>query len=75
MKTYTTIQGDTWDIIAFKMYGDETQVGRLMQANFHLLDYFVFPAGVVVNIPDIPETDYYDEDYPDWRSEADEDEF
>jgi phage tail protein X len=72
MKTYTTIQGDTWDTIAFNMYGDVGQVGLLMQANLSLLDYFEFPAGIVVNVPDVSETDDYDEDYPDWRSDEDE---
>lgn len=54
MTTYTAIQGDTWDTIAYKNYGSgtEAQAGNIMAANFPLLDFFIFPAGVTVNIPE-----------------------
>ena len=41
-KTYTTIQGDAWDAIAYKVYGDESYTGWLMQHNLPLLDTLVF---------------------------------
>ena len=31
---YTTVQGDTWDLISYKVYGSEKYIGNLMQANF-----------------------------------------
>ena len=34
--TYTTQQGDAWDVIAFRVYGSEQYTGFLMQANFEL---------------------------------------
>ena len=52
MKTYRTVQGDTWDIIAKNVYGDEKKMDVIMQANFGLLDYVVFPAGIELNIPE-----------------------
>lgn len=55
LKTYTTIQGDTWDMIAKRVYGAEKHLDYLMSNNFPLLNYFVFPAGVEVNIPTMPE--------------------
>lgn len=66
MSTYTTIQGDTWDSIAYKAYGagNESQAGTLMQNNWDLLDYYVFPAGIVVQVPEL-ETDT--SDLPPWR--------
>ncbi len=66
MSTYTTVQGDTWDSIAYKAYGagHESQAGTLMQNNWDLLDYFVFPAGIVVQIPEL-DTDT--SDLPPWR--------
>jgi phage tail protein X len=64
--TYTTIQGDTWDQISYNVYGDESYVDLLMQNNFPLLDYCIFPSGVIVNIPDLPENS--ENEYPDWRS-------
>lgn len=66
-KTYTTIQGDAWDAIAYKVYGDESYTGWLMQHNLHLLDTFVFGAGVVLNTPDLPEGDT-STDAPIWRT-------
>lgn len=66
-KTYTTIQGDAWDAIAFKVYGDESYTGWLMQNNLPLLDTFVFGAGVVLNTPDLPEGDT-STDAPIWRT-------
>ena len=54
MKSYITIQGDTWDMIAKKVYGNEKYLDILMQKNFPLLDYLVFPAGIEVLIPDKP---------------------
>jgi len=52
---YTTIQGDTWDLIAFKVYGAETYADFLMSKNFPLLDLLVFPSGIIVETPDLPE--------------------
>lgn len=36
--TYTTIQGDTWDLIAYKLYGEEKYMKNLIEANWPLLD-------------------------------------
>ena len=53
MMTYTTVQGDMWDSIAYQQMGDVNQVDRLMAANPAYLRYFVFPAGIVLTIPDV----------------------
>jgi len=66
MKKYTTIQGDTWDWIAYNEYDDEGRVDLLMKANPTLLDYFVFPSGIDINIPEV-EADEEAEGMPDWR--------
>ena len=55
--TYTTKQGDTWDLIAFRVYGDVKYTGWLMQNNFPHLDIFVFDAGVVLQTPELPESE------------------
>jgi phage tail protein X len=65
--TYTTIQGDAWDAIAHKVYGDEKYTGWLMQHNLPLLDTFVFSAGTVLQTPSVPEDDDV-ADAPIWRS-------
>lgn len=68
-KTYTTIQGDTWDLIAYKLYGSEKYMKNLIEANWPLLEVLVFSSGTVLNVPDIPEDS--DEDAPFWRSNND----
>lgn len=65
MRNYTTIQGDTWDMIAKKVYDDESYTSLLMEANPQLLDYFVFPEGIVITVPEKPEET---DDMPEWRS-------
>ena len=55
--TYTTQQGDTWDLIAFRVYGDVKYTGWLMQNNFPHLDIFVFGAGVILQTPELPESE------------------
>lgn len=68
MDTITTIQGDTWDTIAKRVYGNELRAQDLMEAreNIRLLDYEIFPGGVVVATPELPEEAATD-DLPEWR--------
>lgn len=65
METYETVQGDTWDIIAKKVYGEEKYAGYLMESNRLLLDYMIFPGGVALSIPEL--TEEQDADLPIWR--------
>ena len=67
--TYTTVQGDSGDYISYKLYGDEKYMKLLIEANWPYLEVLRFSAGVVLNVPDIP--DEYDDDAPFWRSEDD----
>lgn len=62
---YTTVQGQTWDMIAKEVYGDEKYAGYLMQVNNKLLDYFIFPAGVVLAVPELPDDE---QGLPPWRT-------
>lgn len=55
MGTYTTKQGDMWDQIARKLWGNAGLAGRLMEANPAYLELFYFPAGVVLTVPEITE--------------------
>lgn len=66
-ETYTTMQGDAWDAIAFRVYGDENMTGWLMQNNLPYLDVFVFDAGIVLQTPAVPE-DAQNSNMPIWRS-------
>ncbi len=51
---YKTKSGDVWDGIAKEVYGDEAYTSFLMGNNQHLLDYFIFPAGIELVIKDKP---------------------
>lgn len=69
--TYTTISGQTWDQIAYEVYGNEYYCDKLMEANRDKLEYFVFPDGIVLMIPSletIASFTYITNDYPAWRS-------
>lgn len=50
---YTTIQGDMWDLIAYKQLGNELYMNFLMAANIKYREVVVFPAGVQLTIPTI----------------------
>ena len=51
-KTYNTVQGDRWDSVAYKQLGSCAYAPNLMAANPQHLGYFVFPAGIVLTLPD-----------------------
>ena len=65
--TYTTKQGDTWDLIAFRVYGDVKYTGWLMKNNYPHLDVFVFSPGTIIQTPELPE-EMAMADAPIWRS-------
>ncbi len=48
---YRTIEGDRWDLIAYKAYGDATKFVGLLEANKPLAIEKVLPAGLKINIP------------------------
>ncbi len=67
-KTYTTVQGDTWDGIAYKILGDETHLTALMNLNFKYREYVIFPSGIVLTLPEIEvSTVSYKEKLPPWK--------
>ena len=51
--TYRTIQGDTWDGIAFKLTGRYDAMPGLMYANLDHIQIGIFTAGVELVIPEI----------------------
>lgn len=65
---YITNAGDTWDMIAYRVYNDKRRVRELMEAreNRPLLDIEVFSSGVAVATPDVEEKTAA-EDLPEWR--------
>lgn len=49
--TYMTVQGDTFDSIAFKFYGNEKLFNYLLEANPKYINTVVFSANVELKIP------------------------
>lgn len=52
---YITKSGDTWDMIAKKVYGSEYHADVLMAANAAHIETFVFQAGVELSTPALEE--------------------
>ena len=56
MREYVTVQGDTWDGIAYKVYeglGGEKLTHILLGANSEHLGTVIFSAGIVLQVPDV----------------------
>ena len=53
VKTYTTTQGDTWDIIAKKTLGSEYYMSDLIDANPGCREIVIFPANITLIIPEV----------------------
>lgn len=65
MGSYETVQGDTWDMIAKKVYGNEKYADFLMANNWHVLEYMIFPSGISLAVPEL--TEDIDLGLPIWR--------
>lgn len=70
MNTYTTLQGQTWDQIAMEVFGTEYMADKIMDLNRDKLDVFVFPADVMLVLPDegAALSQSVPSDYPAWRA-------
>lgn len=66
--TYTTVSGDTWDLIALKVYGSELKADWLMQNNLGLIHITRIDSGVVLSTPELPEEK--SGDLPPWKAGA-----
>lgn len=66
VKTYRTVQGDMWDSIAYSQLGSTRYTDKLINANQQYLDYYIFPAGIELVLPEI-ETPRTDSSLPPWK--------
>lgn len=48
---YTTVSGDTWDIISNKNYGSTKYIKELIRANLNYINTVIFSAGIQISIP------------------------
>ncbi|MUV06885.1 phage tail protein [Planococcaceae bacterium Storch 2/2-2] len=70
MRKYRTVQGDMWDSIAYKLYGSERYMVDLLRANQEHRKYYVFPANVMLDVPDVDTTEMIPA--PPWEEAEDE---
>lgn len=57
VKVYYTVNGDTWDLISYKVYGVEQYFHKLMRANLNLLSIAVFDSNIPIIVPGISSED------------------
>jgi nucleoid-associated protein YgaU len=65
--TYITKQGDRWDIVAFKAYGDALRINEIIAANPNVSITDEIAANTILNIPFIPEPTLDAELLPPWK--------
>jgi len=55
MRKYMAAQGDVWDYLSWKLYGDEGLSHILLAANPALRRIVVFDVPEMINVPDKPQ--------------------
>lgn len=65
--TYSTLQGDTWDLIAWRVYGSSSYTHVLIQANVEHVETYVFGPDVRLVVPDITPAEAAQANTPPWR--------
>jgi phage tail protein X len=67
---HITTQGERWDLIAFRYYGDATQYAPIINANPNVVIEAVFEGGIVIEVPVLLESSITSADLPPWRSKS-----
>jgi len=58
MNSYTTIQGETWDLISYKLWGSEYLLPLLLEANPKHRHILFFSGDVVLHVPTVDTSIY-----------------
>lgn len=64
---YTTVQGDTWDKIAYEKLGSEYLLPLLLEANKQYRQVLIFSGGITLIIPEIDTSEVTER--PEWLDE------
>lgn len=64
--TYTTREGDSFDLLALRYYDEEKMAHHIIQANPDYADVIIFDGGVKLVIPVVEETESTELKAP-WR--------
>lgn len=62
---YRTKSGDTWDGIAYDLYGNEQYAQALIEANKAYIDTVIFSANILLAVPEIAQTNQ--SSLPPWK--------
>ena len=65
--TYITRQGDAWDTIAKRLYGDERYMDKLVRANIEHRKTVLFSYGVKLTVPDVSTVTSASDSLPPWK--------
>lgn len=63
-----TLEGDRWDLIAYRAYGDVAKQDLIIAANPELAITPLLPAGVIVRVPVLPDDTPQPSTLPPWKS-------
>lgn len=66
-KIYTTILGDTWDSIAYKLFENSRAYNSLLELNPEYSDTIIFSAGVKIKYKENNTIKSYEDTVPPWR--------
>lgn len=69
-KTYTTQQGDTWDAISLRVFGDERFMDRIIAKNQEHIDVAIFSAGITLKMPEVSIEDIEHSNVAPWRRQS-----
>jgi len=64
---HITQDGDRWDSLAYKYYGDATNFEPIVTANPTISLNPILSAGLTIYIPILDEDDIQTEDLPPWK--------
>lgn len=68
--TYVTTQGDTWDLISFKIYGTEKYASVLIELNPDYVNTSIFSANAVLTYQDIQIEQKISDNAPPWKRKS-----
>ena len=49
--THQTLEGDRWDLLAYRYYGNATSMALLLRANTAVASLSILPGGLTLKIP------------------------
>lgn len=67
IKQYRPIQGDTWEKLSYKIYGNSGHVRELIEHNPQMRMIEYFDGGEVVSYPKLSESENAALNLPPWR--------